>query len=391
MILLRHALPALLFLAQSPTTAPSEAQTGQLYDEVVAVLDQWYYDLEFRAQELPGLADRFRDRAHEALDARAERVVIKELLAEIPSSHLALISLETYHRLGAELASKAVPTFGLQLIKLDGHYHATWVYEGGPAELAGIKRGDEVVSINGSPTATSPLLDWSTDDAALPDAEIHDLLASDGDRAQLKLLRSEGVELDVTVEAAPYCGALAGEASVRIIERGGLKLGYMHFWYIPFDTSSALLERVLTEDFVDCDGLIIDLRGRGGSAMECKKFKDLLGPESGKWGRPMVALIDRATRSAKEVIALEFKQAEVGILVGENTAGAVVPAAFRELSGGAVLMFPWMKLGEYSETLEGKGVAPQVEVTDRLPYSAGADPIFEAGLEKLLEAITKER
>lgn len=381
----RTTVSALLFIGLSSATVAPAAQSGHLYDQVVSALERWYYDKEFRAQELPKLAAEFRDRAHGSEDAKAERGVIKELLARIPSSHLALISLETYRRIGAELSSKAVPTIGLQLIKLDGHYHATWVYEGGPAELAGVKRGDEVLSLDGLPPGASPLLDWSTDDAALPDAEIHDVLVDEGGQVELKLLRAVDEELSVTIEVQPYCGAQAAEASVRIIERDGLRLGYVHFWYIPFDTPSALLERVLTEDFADCDGLVLDLRGRGGSGAEVMRLKTLLDPENGKWRRPLVALIDGATRSAKEVIALEIKQRKVGLVVGERTAGAVIPASFRKLSGGAVLMFPWMTIGKYTDQIEGKGVAPDVDVADHLAYTAGADPILVAGIERLVE------
>ncbi|MFT7667522.1 MAG: carboxyl-terminal processing protease [Planctomycetota bacterium] len=383
MLLMRSVLPALLLFAQATTPSTEAIQSGELYEEVVSVLDRWYYDEEFRTHELPSLASQLRERAHQAQNSKAERAVIKELLAQIPSSHLALISMETYKRVGAELASKPIPTFGLQLINLQGHFYATWVYEGGPAELAGVKRGDEVLSIDGVSPAQSSVLDWSTDDASLPDAEIHDLHAKDGDSIQLQLLRSTGIELTASIECASYCGAQASEASVRIVERNGQKLGYVHFWYMAFDTPSALLERVLTEDFAECDGLILDLRGRGGSAIECVRIKALLNLESGKWKRPLVTLIDRSTRSAKEVIALEIKQEKVGKLVGERTAGAVIPASFRKLGGNAVLMFPWMTLGNYTEELEGKGVAPHQEVADKLPYSAGADPILDAGIELL--------
>ncbi|MFT7484196.1 MAG: carboxyl-terminal processing protease [Candidatus Paceibacteria bacterium] len=385
MLLTRLFLPTLFALSQATTPIAPVATSGEIFDEVVSVLDRWYYDKDFRSQKLPGLAAGLRERAHRAPDGKTERVVIKELLAQIPSSHLALISVETYRRVGSELASKALPTFGLQLIKLDGRYHATWVYEGGAAERAGILRGDEVLTIDGLAPAASPLLDWSTDDAALPDAEIHDLLAEDGARIRLEMQRGSGESFHAELVASDYCGALASEASVRIIEQNGQRLGYVHFWYMAFDTPSSLLKRVLTDDFADCDGLVLDLRGRGGSALECGRIKALLDPESGEWGRPLVALIDRSTRSAKEVIALEIKQAAVGQLVGERTAGAVVPAAFREVGGGAVLMFPWMTIGKFTDQLEGKGVAPDLEMADRIPYSAGADPILQAGIKRLLE------
>jgi carboxyl-terminal processing protease len=103
------------------------------------------------------------------------------------------------------------------------------------------------------------------------------------------------------------------------------------------------------------------------------------------WRRPLVALVDGGTRSAKEVIADRLLEMTAAVVVGEQTAGAVIPATFEEVGGGAVLMFPSTRLGAYTEKLEGVGVSPDVEVRDRLPFSAGADPILEEGTRVLRE------
>ncbi len=387
------ALLSCLLVAPAPTpaawspTIPAHAiedeEPGEVFDKVISVLDRWYHDKTFLADVLPGLAAGLRERAHAAPTPAGERAVISELLAQMQTSHLALISVEAYRLIGAELFGKPTPSFGMQLTLRDGRHHATWVYEGGPASLAGVKRGDEVLSIDGLPPARSARLDWSTDDAALPDAAMHALHAETGDRIRLELKRSEGETLTVEIEAAPYSGSMAAEASARIVESSGLRLGYVHFWYIQSDTPSALLRSLLEDRFAACDGLILDLRGRGGSAMEAMNIQRLLDPEKGIWGRPLVALTDRGTRSAKEVIAHGLQVAGIGKIVGERTAGAVVPAAFKEVGGGAVLMFPMSSLGKLTEQLEGKGVMPDVKVVDVLPFTAGADPILEAGVRVL--------
>jgi len=370
--------------SQTPVAQVTEVEEpGEVFDKVISVLDRWYHDKTFLADVLPGLAAGLRERAHAAPTPAAERAVINELLAQMRTSHLALISVEAYRLIGAELFGKATPSFGMQLTLRDGRHHATWVYEGGPASLAGVKRGDEVLSIDGLPPARSSRLDWSTDDAALSDAAMHALHAETGDRIRLELKRREGETLTVEIEALPYSGAMAAEASARIVESSGLRLGYVHFWYIQADAPSALLRSLLEDRFAACDGLILDLRGRGGSAMEAMMIQRLLDLEKGIWGRPLVALTDRGTRSAKEVIAQKIQVAGIGKLVGERTAGAVVPAAFKEVGGGAVLMFPMSSLGKLTEQLEGKGVKPDVKVVDVLPYTAGADPILEAGVTVL--------
>lgn len=199
--------------------AIDDEEPGEVFNNVISVLDRWYHDKTFLADVLPGLAAGLRERAHTAPTPADERAVINELLAQMRTSHLALISVEAYRLIGAELFGKPTPSFGMQLTLRDGRHHATWIYEGGPASLAGVKRGDEVLSIDGLPPGGSPRLDWSTDDAALPDAAMHALHAETGDQIRLELKRSEGETLTVEIEAVPYSGSMAAEASARSSSR----------------------------------------------------------------------------------------------------------------------------------------------------------------------------
>ena len=387
-------LTSLLFVpaTQDEAVAEPAAVPGEVFDQVVSMLERWYYDKEFRVETLPGLAAPYRDQAWAAETLVAERAVVGQFLAEIPSSHLALLSIESYHRLGAELFGKSTPRFGLQLVHLEGRYHATWILEGGPADIAGVRRGDEVVTIDGLLPAACTRLDWSTDDAALPDAPVHALNAEEGDVVEIQLRRERDSDETFTVEltAVPYSGWEASDASVRVIEQGDERIGYVHFWFFQFDKPSTLMRSLIEGRFSECDGLVVDLRGRGGSALEVERLMRLFDLESGVWGRPLVALTDRRTRSAKEVIALRIQEENVGALIGERTAGAVIPATFKEVGGGAVLMFPSATIGQFSDRLEGKGVAPDVAVDDPVPFIAGADPILEAALRHLRSRLVSE-
>lgn len=375
-------LPTLL-LGLLPLHAAPRSESGEVFDKVVSVLDRWYFDDEFKEHGLPELAASLRERAHAAPDAAAERAVINEMLSQLHTSHLALISKYAYGELGAALFGKETQTFGVQLVVLEGRYHAVWVYEGGPADLAGVKRGDEVRLIDGVPPGEHARLDWTTDDVSLPDPAVHYLRADEGATIHLELLRSQGEALELDLSAAPYSASKAAEASAHVIERDGIKLGYVHFWLFPSKRPSELLKELLEGDFKDCEGLILDLRGRGGSAGEIEAMIRMLKGERSLWSGEVVALTHGGTRSAKEVMAYRMQAEGVGTVVGETTAGAVIPAAFKEVGGDAVLMFPYMILPRYTELLEGKGVTPDVLVADHIPYSAGADPILKAGIATL--------
>lgn len=179
-------------------------------------------------------------------------------------------------------------------------------------------------------------------------------------------------------------GNEAARASARIIERDGLRFGYVRFWLISQRGPTRLLRELINGAFADCNGLLLDLRGRGGLLDEAQRLIRDLDPVDGIWRRPLVVLTHGETRSAKEIIAHELKESGAALLVGEPTAGAVIPATFAAVGEEAVLMYPSSSLSSYTQALEGHPVQPHVHVNDSLAYSRGADSIREAGIATLL-------
>jgi C-terminal processing protease CtpA/Prc len=136
---------------------------------------------------------------------------------------------------------------------------------------------------------------------------------------------------------------------------------------------------------------VLDLRGRGGSATEVTRIVQVVEGYQKSTGRPVVALADRQSRSGKDVLIYEFKQRGVRI-VGEASAGAVIPASFGDVGHDTVLMFPTTRLSTYSDLLELKPVQPDVHVERSGLFAAGRDAIFEAGIaEALLLAAARRK
>ena len=86
------------------------------------------------------------------------------------------------------------------------------------------------------------------------------------------------------------------------------------------------------------------------------------------------------------MLAYELKTRRLGVLVGQTTAGALLPATFAKVGSDSVLMYPAFSLGKHSDAIEGKGVAPDIEVESPVPFSAGADPIRDAGMLLVVRA-----
>jgi len=349
--------------------APASYAGGDLFEAVVRTLAAYYYDQRFREQELPGLAEALRERARAAGSLAEEREAVHALLRRIPASHLGLLSHRGRDVLVNELFGRRAPTLGLQLLRKDGAYFTAMMLEGGPAEKAGVKPWDRVLRIDGVAVEESPRLDWRTDDAHLDDERdppMHLVFVEAGETVTLALERRPGEIREVRVPAAEDSAFEAAKRSVRVIERDGRRLGYIHFWLLHMTGVPELLRESLLGDFADCHALILDLRGRGGNAPVVAQVMRLLSGPEAVWNRPVVALVDRQSRSGKDVLAYELKASGRGRLVGEPTAGAAVPAAFADVGADTVLMFPSFSLPKYTELLELKPTPPAVYI-ERAP------------------------
>src|SRR5262245_28981440 len=307
---------------------------GTLFDNVVAALQARYYDKKFAAEVLPKLVAEYKDKAAHATTLEEQREVVEALLSRIPASHLGLLSTQTHRTMMYELQDRPYPTFGFQLVNLKGKYYVHTLLEGGPAQRAGLLTGDRIASIDNVPVEKSSRLDWRSDDAYLPDEDdppVHNVIAEKGDKINLRVERTQGKFVNVSVDADDYCAFMAAKASARIIQSSGFKLGYIHFWFIHLTGLPEMLKQEIDGEFQTCDALVLDMRGRGGSATALQKVLEVLRADYSTRKRPIVALFDHQSRSAKDVIAYELKRTGLARLVGERTAGAVIPASFADV------------------------------------------------------------
>lgn len=361
-------------------------ERGELFTEVVDLLADRFHDKALR-KRIPELAAPFRAAAASSASLAEERAVVHAFLGTIPASHLALYSKATHDRLQAELANRRMPTCGFQLVGIGARFFVHDVLEGSPAAEAGLRRGDRVLTIDGVPVGASPRLDWRSDDAALPDLPLHDVLCKADERVSLVVEARPGVVRTVELVAKRWSGALAAKASIRVLERDDRRFGYLHLRYMHLTGVGALVRGALDGPFAECDGVILDLRGRGGSAATVDELANLLERYRSKLR--FAFLVDGETRSAKEAFAAEVRKRKLGVLVGERTAGALLPATFQPIGTESVLMFPAFTLGALSNAIEGKGVAPDVAASAELPWSEGRDGILDAALATLARPATR--
>ena len=270
---------------------------------------------------------------------------------------------------------------------LEGRAFLAGVYHGGPAMRAGLRVGDEMLTTDGEPF----------------DA-IASFAGKAGQPVTLEVRRvAEGPVF--AVEVVPerirpnefFLQAL--RTSVRVIEHGGQRLGYVRIWsYARRQYHRVLIEELAEGSLKDVDGLVLDLRGGWGGAQPeyaelfvggapIMSFVGRDGREafaSFRWRRPVVVLVDEGTRSGKEVVAFGLQRQAVPV-VGTRTSGALLAARGFLLSDGSLLVLAVSDVRVEGERLEGRGVVPDLEVPFRLPYAAGRDPQLDAALEELAQ------
>jgi C-terminal processing protease CtpA/Prc len=390
-------------LAAAQPTA--EGASPAILDEVWRIVNERFYDPNFGGHDWTAIGERYRDLARDAAPA-ALPALVNRMLGELGASHTAYLTAEdaAYYDL-ADIFSGAlrrelprvfpegeVSYVGIGAVTqtIAGKIFVYGLPAGLPAERSGLKTGDEIVAADGAPFEP-----------------VKSFAGKAGQAVALTIRRAAAgptETLAVTPERIKpdeaYLKAIEGSA--RIIAAGGRKIGYIRMWsYAGREYQHALEEAITGGALKEADALIWDLRGGWGGAQP--SYLDLFDPRgpvmtvtrrSGKanvvnarWRRPAVLLIDGGTRSGKEILAYGFKKYGFGPLVGTTTKGDVLAATAFMLSDNSLLELAVEDVRVDGERLEGRGVAPTIEVPFQLEYSAGADPQLERALAIAADAV----
>ncbi|HSK78952.1 MAG TPA: S41 family peptidase [Thermoanaerobaculia bacterium] len=392
-------LALLATLAETGPAAPPEPSRpdfAALGREIVSHVRDELFD--------PGKAARWAE-AHAGYadgirDAETFRRETRRRLAELSVSHTDYYTPEDpgYYGLLAIFEpvlekSPEVESLGLGLVEAEGGWFVARVFPGGPAEAAGLRRGDLLVSADGAPFAPVRSL---RDKAGRPVAlEVRS--------------RRDGPARTVSVTprlANPKQEWLeAQKAGTRIVEFRGTRVAYAPLWSCAGDDHRELLKEALQGDLAEAHALVLDLRGGWGGCNP--DFVNLFNPQvpqltridregrrstfPATWTKPLVVLIDGGSRSGKEAVSRALQRHKLGTLVGERTAGAVLAGKPILLADGSLLYLAVSDVLVDGERLEGVGVTPDVGVAGELPFAEGRDGQLERGLEVAAGAVRPER
>ncbi len=126
----------------------SHRQRVEVFEKTVAVVTKNYFDPNFNGRDWPRIAQAARESVVKQSDPDAFELAMHDVMRQLGTSHTGFFH-QSVRRVPARLA------IGATFSRRDVGYGPAWVvhdvHERGPADLAGVRRGDRLAAIDGKP------------------------------------------------------------------------------------------------------------------------------------------------------------------------------------------------------------------------------------------------
>jgi carboxyl-terminal processing protease len=350
----RELLPGPLAELAGPSRSAS-------FDEAIGLIEDNYYrkidDSTLQNAGIDGAVSKLRDRFSAYLDPRAYR---------------AFQSHQNPHFSGIGLDVRFIRD-GLLVAR---------VYPNTPAQKAGIKAGETVISVNGKPIRGKS-----------GGAAVALIQGKPGTPVTVGIRNPSGKVRDLKVKRERIF--VPSVESKTIVGPGGVKVGVVSLSGFVQRAGAQVSKAVKAQLAAGAKAIVLDLRGNGGGLLDEAVAVGSVFIESGPIvitkGRnrprevyrasggaipakvPVVVLVDRNTASASEIVAGAVQDSGRGIVVGTRTFGKGVFQEVTELGNGGALD---ITVGEYftpsGRNLGGGGVKQGAGVRPDVPVARSA-------------------
>jgi carboxyl-terminal processing protease len=322
------------------------------------------------------------------------RAAVRGLLSTLNDPYTVLLdpqpaSQERLHLSGVEVG------VGLELWWTASGQIAVSPLAEGPAEQAGVQKGDVLLNINGenvADTQTQSVL------ANIPSIEAQ-LQGTAGTTVTLALLHPPTLTYTVTLERQEV-PAPSVEWHLLEGETEGTNVGYLNIRHFSQRTAKEVRESLKALQESGISALILDLRGNGGGVtaplpslvgsflpegtliyrqLAAGEDREVRTSEERIFEGPLVLLVDGGTASAAEIVAAALVENERAIAVGRPTFGKGSIQTLYPLSDGSTLhVTAAVWLTPEGHRLDGHGLEPGLLVES--DGEVGRDAILESAL-----------
>ena len=394
----------------------------QTFDRVWGIVNERHFDPTFGGVNWKKVGESYKPMALSAKTNEEFHSVLNQMLGELNQSHFGIYTKE------AEVESTKCNDgiIGAEVKILENKVIINRIETNSPAEKAGLKMGFEIIKI---------------DDRSIPEIllSLDTSFASRRFSENLKQTYRERMinrsmcgkpETTVKVEALNKRNSTQTFSLVRTAYKGEIakvaegippfKLQFEarklenNIGYISFNVwlpKQAERVRNAIVSMRDAKGIIIDLRGNSGGQgnlvntvggalfserTSFGKTKTRFGggdfwviPQDKVFEGKIIILTNNATGSTSEIFAGGMKDLGRAEIIGERTAGAVLPATIEKLPTGANFMYAVADYRTPNGTLlEGRGVEPDLEVRLTRPsLLEGRDLQLEEAMRTLRKVV----
>ncbi|HZS48193.1 MAG TPA: S41 family peptidase [Blastocatellia bacterium] len=412
----------------SSVTSDKAAEVRQQTFEIVwKTVNEKHFDPNFNGVDWKAVHEKYAPLVAATKTDNELYPILSNMLKELKESHFAIIPPSADK--GEENASKPGDAgvdgdLGMDVRAIGNQIVVTQVLPKSTAEKAGLKPGFIIDAVDDKPLNEM----FKRVEERHEHPQLAKLLLARGALAQLEgpvgstvkvhYIDGNGDSHDVNVKRQPQRGEPAkfGNLPIEYVEFDAHKLkdniGYIQFNIFLMPTLEPFKSAM--KEFKDSPGVIIDLRGNPGglgtlsSAMSREFFKEQtsLGTMKMRNGNQnfvvfanpnayqgtVVIITDEGSASTSEVMAGGLQELKRAIIVGQTSAGAVLPSYIEKLPNGAVLQFA---IADYKTPkgvlLEGVGVHPDYEVPlTRASLLAGHDAALEKAIAVIEEMKNKK-
>lgn len=395
------------------------AERLELFDTVWRLINDGYFDPTFGGKDWKMIGDRYRQMLATAQDDRSFWLeVLNPMLFELGVSHLVALPPQFARDLDRMTFSSG--SLGFDIRSLDEKAVVTRVDKGSPADMAGLRPGFVIISLDGrtlSDLAAEALKtppDNERNRRANVIQNMRGLLFDETGKQVIVEYLGEGdqprsADLQFASRGGSACAPFVpklppacAEIEVKLLADG---IGYIRFSGFLDAALDGVLRAI--NDMHDVPGLIIDLRGNPGGVFPVRKAiaSQLVGEpklfiryqhrdgleeaylEAVAHPYPglLVILVDELSASSSEEFAGSLQALDRATIVGSQTPGRCLTADIVPLPGGGLLIYP----NGQSQTLDGRvlednGVVPDILANlDRYELLKGRDAQMEAAIEYL--------
>jgi carboxyl-terminal processing protease len=360
------------------------------WTQFASAVRQTYYAKNKRHDEMEKNLNEAEPLAKKAKTKEELAQVIKTMIAKFGDSHFDFMTDEEqgFYMMDAIVRGEqanVMPNVGAWFKPAANGWEATMVMEGGPAAKAGVRKGDVITTVG-----------------AVPFSPVTPLRTFVGKEAQFQVMRN-GKPITVSMTVASNNGLdmfMNGtRASAKIIERDGLKIGYLHVWTMVRDDFKQFFQNFVLNTARDTDAIVYDIRDGFGGRPEGFVDPFFMPAVNLNWigetynqnqqlgyGKPVMLVINGGSRSAKEVVAKTFKMSGRATLIGQPTIGHVLGTSPRPIGKWAYAEIPMVELEVNGEKLEKNPVRPDITVDQEIGAD-GTDLMMERAVSEAVKQV----